>query len=126
MHARQRALGLRRLSSIGPGGTFDNRETWSRRLLARRAGTVRSVLATILVQYPWMTTAALVGLVTLGPFAPFFFHGDLRNLPTVAGWQPGDPIKDISETQRVKFVMKGGEVFRNDLAPGTLGAVLSR
>jgi imidazolonepropionase-like amidohydrolase len=27
----------------------------------------------------------------------------------------GDPLQDISEMQRVKFVMKGGEVVRNDL-----------
>ena len=27
----------------------------------------------------------------------------------------GDPLKDISELQRLKFVMKGGSVFRNDL-----------
>jgi imidazolonepropionase-like amidohydrolase len=27
----------------------------------------------------------------------------------------GDPLKDISEMQRVKFVMKGGVVIRNDL-----------
>jgi imidazolonepropionase-like amidohydrolase len=27
----------------------------------------------------------------------------------------GDPLKDISELQRVKFVMKGGKVVRNDL-----------
>ena len=31
----------------------------------------------------------------------------------------GDPLQDISEMQRVKFVMKGGAVVRNDLAPGT-------
>lgn len=35
----------------------------------------------------------------------------------------GDPTVDISETERVKFVMKGGEVFRNDYAPGTIGAM---
>lgn len=29
----------------------------------------------------------------------------------------GDPLQDISEMQRVKFVMKGGEVVRNDLPP---------
>jgi len=29
----------------------------------------------------------------------------------------GDPLQDITEIQRVKFVMKGGEVVRNDLAP---------
>jgi imidazolonepropionase-like amidohydrolase len=27
-----------------------------------------------------------------------------------------DPLKDISELERVRFVMKGGEVFRNDFA----------
>jgi imidazolonepropionase-like amidohydrolase len=27
----------------------------------------------------------------------------------------GDPLADITETQRIKFVMKGGVVFRNDL-----------
>lgn len=27
----------------------------------------------------------------------------------------GDPLKDITELQRVKFVMKGGEVVRNDM-----------
>jgi imidazolonepropionase-like amidohydrolase len=28
----------------------------------------------------------------------------------------GDPLQDITEMQRVKFVMKGGAVVRNDLA----------
>lgn len=32
----------------------------------------------------------------------------------------GDPLQDITEMQRVKFVMKGGAVIRNDLAPGTM------
>jgi imidazolonepropionase-like amidohydrolase len=27
----------------------------------------------------------------------------------------GDPLKDITEVERVKFVMKGGEVYKNDL-----------
>jgi imidazolonepropionase-like amidohydrolase len=27
----------------------------------------------------------------------------------------GDPLADITEMERVKFVMKGGVVFRNDL-----------
>ncbi len=30
----------------------------------------------------------------------------------------GDPLSDITELQRVKFVMKGGKVIRNDMAPG--------
>jgi imidazolonepropionase-like amidohydrolase len=27
----------------------------------------------------------------------------------------GDPLTDITETERVKFVMKGGVIFRNDI-----------
>ncbi len=27
----------------------------------------------------------------------------------------GDPLKDITELQRVKFVMKGGEVYKDEL-----------
>jgi len=30
----------------------------------------------------------------------------------------GDPLADITELQRVKFVMKGGKVIRNDMAQG--------
>ena len=29
----------------------------------------------------------------------------------------GDPLADITELQRVKFVMKGGKVVKNDLTP---------
>ena len=29
----------------------------------------------------------------------------------------GDPLQDITEMQRVKFVMKGGMVVRNDVSP---------
>jgi imidazolonepropionase-like amidohydrolase len=28
----------------------------------------------------------------------------------------GDPLQDITELQRVKFVMKGGKVIKNELA----------
>jgi imidazolonepropionase-like amidohydrolase len=31
---------------------------------------------------------------------------------------PGDPLSDITELERVKFVMKGGKVIRNDLSGG--------
>ena len=35
----------------------------------------------------------------------------------------GDPLKDITEMERVKFVMKGGEVVRNDFgAPSAAAA----
>ncbi len=41
--------------------------------------------------------------------------GKFADLIAVAG----DPLKDISEMQRVKFVMKGGEIIKNELAaPG--------
>jgi imidazolonepropionase-like amidohydrolase len=51
-----------------------------------------------------------VGSITKGKFA---------DIVAVSG----DPLVDISETERVKFVMKGGEVFRNDFAPGTIGSM---
>ncbi len=31
---------------------------------------------------------------------------------------PGNPLDDITLTEQVRFVMKGGEVFRNDTVPG--------
>jgi imidazolonepropionase-like amidohydrolase len=37
----------------------------------------------------------------------------------------GNPLQDITELQRMKFVMKGGKVIRNDLTP-TPAAVASR
>ena len=38
--------------------------------------------------------------------------GKFADLVAVAG----DPIADISELERVRFVMKGGQVVRDDLA----------
>ena len=40
--------------------------------------------------------------------------GKFADLIAVAG----DPLKDISEMQRVKFVMKGGAVAKNELPAG--------
>ena len=46
----------------------------------------------------------LVGAVEAGRFA---------DLVAVAG----DPVADVSELERVRFVMKDGPVIRNDFAP---------
>ena len=65
----------------------------------------------------------------MGPVA--VLQADLLNGSKLLGWEgqigalkpgyfadviavPGDPTKDISVLKRVKFVMKGGVVYRND------------
>jgi imidazolonepropionase-like amidohydrolase len=44
-------------------------------------------------------------------------RGKFADIVAVAG----DPLVDITETQRVKFVMKGGVVFRDELSSATAG-----
>jgi imidazolonepropionase-like amidohydrolase len=64
------------------------------------------------LQMPFLTTAAMlnynwterIGSVEKGKFA------DLIAVP-------GNPLDDVTEMERVKFVMKGGMVVRNDLGP---------
>lgn len=56
-----------------------------------------TVIAGSLLTVPARAQVQPVSTVTLGPFQPFFFRGDLRDLPTVRGWQPGDSIKDVPD-----------------------------
>jgi imidazolonepropionase-like amidohydrolase len=69
---------------------------------ALQAGTINAA-----TEMRWQND---IGSITKGKFA---------DIVAVSG----DPLADISETERVKFVMKGGEIFRNDLAPGTIGSM---
>ena len=66
----------------------------------------------------FILTAVLVNLVALGGATR------LGAQASAAGHAPETPppAPYISETERVLFVMKGGEVFRNDLTPGTRGS----
>ena len=47
----------------------------------------------------------------LGKQVGFVEKGRFADLVAVSG----NPLEDITETERVKFVMKGGVVYRNDL-----------
>jgi imidazolonepropionase-like amidohydrolase len=58
------------------------------------------------------TTNAAEGLnFDLGKQVGTVEKGKFADLIAVAG----DPLADITETERVKFVMKAGVVFRNEL-----------
>ena len=64
-------------------------------------------IALRLVQDGYRVVAAdLVRMPNLGRIA----EGYLADVIAV----PGDPLADITVTQRVNFVMKGGKVFKDD------------
>ena len=65
------------------------------------ADILRAVTASAADMLGW---ADRIGAVEPGKFA---------DLVAVAG----DPLADIGELERVRFVMKGGQVVRNDLGP---------
>ncbi|HEX7183160.1 MAG TPA: hypothetical protein VF756_15070, partial [Thermoanaerobaculia bacterium] len=71
----------------------------ARSVMGVAAATV--IVASLLAAGPALAqlggTTQPVSTLTLGPFQPFFFRGDLRDLPTVRGWQPGDSIKDVPD-----------------------------
>jgi imidazolonepropionase-like amidohydrolase len=87
--------------STFPHGTQALEFEW----LAKRAGMgpVRAIQAGTITNAEVMGWQDQVGSVTKGKFA---------DLIAVSG----DPLADITELQRVKFVMKGGKVIRNELA----------
>ena len=82
---------------------------------------------TALVEFAGMTPAAALQAGTINAATEMRWQNDIGSITKgkfadiVA--VSGDPLADISETERVKFVMKGGEVFRNDYAPGTIGSM---
>ena len=57
----------------------------------------------------------------LGDKVGFVEKGRYADLAAV----PGDPLADITAMERVNFVMKGGVVYRNDLAPGAVAHPLA-
>jgi imidazolonepropionase-like amidohydrolase len=86
--------------STFPHGTQALEFEW----LAKRAGmgSVRAIQAGTIVNAEVMGWQDQIGSITKGKFA---------DLIAVSG----DPVADITELQRVKFVMKGGKVIRNEL-----------
>jgi len=72
---------------------------------ALQAGTINAAM-----EMRWQND---IGSITKGKFA---------DIVAISG----DPLSNISDTEHVKFVMKGGEVFRNDFAPGTVGSTITR
>lgn len=57
----------------------------------------------------------------LGNYVGYLEKGRYADLVAVSG----DPLQDITEMERVKFVMKGGVVFRDDLAPGAVATPIT-
>jgi imidazolonepropionase-like amidohydrolase len=75
--------------------------------LVKRGGlsTVRAIQAGTSINAEVMGWQDQIGSIDKGKYA---------DLVAVSG----DPLADITELQRVKFVMKGGKVIKNDLAQG--------
>ena len=100
--------GLKLLAGSGvDGGTFPHgTQALEFEALVRRGGIspTRAIQSGTMVNAEALGWQDRVGSIEKGKFA---------DLIAVAG----DPQADVSELQRVKFVMKGGKVIRNDLTP---------
>jgi imidazolonepropionase-like amidohydrolase len=57
----------------------------------------------------------------LGDFVGYVEKGRYADLVAVSG----DPLQDITEMERVKFVMKGGVIFRDDYAPDAVATPIT-
>jgi len=113
MAAATRGLKLMAGSGVD-GGTFPHgTQALEFEALVRRAG----ISPTRAIQSGTVVNAEALGwLDRVGSIE----KGKLADLVAVSG----DPLADITELQRVKFVMKGGKVIRNEL--GATAAVTSR
>ena len=80
----------------------------SRRSFVRRMVDLglTAPLAAQMLNYDW---ASQIGSIDRGKFA---------DIIAVAG----NPLADVSEMERVKFVMKGGVVIRNEVTPTSVAA----
>jgi imidazolonepropionase-like amidohydrolase len=74
-------------------------------LVKRGMTTAAAIQAGTIVNAQAMGWQDQIGSITKGKFA---------DLVAVSG----NPLTDIAELQRVKFVMKGGKVIRNDVGAG--------
>ena len=78
-----------------------------------------------IARLPRVLAGAMVGcsLASAGVVMQALLRNPLAT-PFTLGVASGDPLADITELQRVKFVMKGGKLIRNDLpaAPAQLSA----
>jgi imidazolonepropionase-like amidohydrolase len=89
------------------GGTFPHgSQALEFEAMVRRAGVTptRALQSGTIINAEALGVQDQVGSIEKGKFA---------DLIAVAG----DPLADITELQRVKFVMKGGKIVRNDLLP---------
>jgi imidazolonepropionase-like amidohydrolase len=85
---------------------------------------------TALVEIGGLTPAGALQAGTINPAREMRWQNDIGSITKGKFADivaiPGDPLANISETEHVKFVMKGGEIFRNDFVPGTVGSMITK